>query len=169
MSDKRRAPSFDWSLWLLWILTSALGWFLGGSLLGPLTAGVGMAALQWLLLRPRIHGAVWWIGVSAAGWVLGWGAAYLLPLQLGIFALGAVSGAVQWLLLRRWVHQAGWWIVTSTLGWALGPIFGTPLAGAVVGAVTGLAIVLQLQTPLPEARKQPVTERLYGDESARND
>ena len=58
-------------------------------------------------------------------------------------------GTAQWLILRRWVHQAGWWIVVSTLGWAAGlsGFVGPFLVGAVVGAVTGIAMELLVRYP----------------------
>lgn len=87
-------------------------------------------------------------------------------------ALGAVGGAVlsfaQWLVLRRAATGAGWWIPANMLAWAAGmPLIfwgidlaqrGQPLwqslllmagsllaAGAVVGAIHGLALVRMVE------------------------
>jgi hypothetical protein len=91
------------------------------------------------------------------------------PLTLALAALmgivlGPVLGLPQWLVLRNYVSRAGWWVPAQSAAWALGmPLVflaagsipdGTPLpvvvvlvvgtlalAGAVVGAVHGIALV----------------------------
>lgn len=87
--------------------------------------------------------------------------------------LGAVAGVVlalfQWWVLRRFVHRAGWWLAANALAWACGmplvfaaagavPEGAAPglvmaailltlaAAGAVVGAVHGVALVVLLRT-----------------------
>lgn len=78
--------------------------------------------------------------------------------------LGPVLGLPQWLVLRRRVAGAGWWVVANAVAWAAGMalIFfvvalvpagdltpatvviilgGLALAGAVVGAIHGIALV----------------------------
>jgi hypothetical protein len=74
---------------------------------------------------------------------------------------GAVTGILQWLVLRAQVSRAGWWVLASTVGWGLGmvgtrafevlAIFGGLVGGAVLGAVTGGALVWLLRQPAPEA------------------
>jgi hypothetical protein len=91
------------------------------------------------------------------------------PLMLALaalmgIALGPLLGLPQWLVLRNYVSGAGWWVPAQSAAWALGmPLVflaagsipdGTPLpvvvvivvgtlalAGAVVGAVHGVALV----------------------------
>jgi len=83
--------------------------------------------------------------------------------------LGPILGLPQWLVLRRHVQKAGWWVLANAAAWALGmPVvfvgassvppggFGLGVvvvgivtgasAGAVVGAVHGLALVWLLQS-----------------------
>ena len=86
--------------------------------------------------------ALWWqwVLVSTLGWLLGWTLVHQV-------VIGAVIGIAQWLVLRRLVSRAGWWILASTVGWAVGAAVVTlvfppqpgVLAGAVLGAMTGLA------------------------------
>jgi len=95
-------------------------------------------------------------------WVLGW----TVIVALG----GAVTGTLQWFVLRREVSRAGWWVLADTVGWglsmavagailseckcayspggALGLLFG---GGALLGAITGAALVWLLRQPLPES------------------
>jgi len=65
--------------------------------------------------------------------------------------LGAGSGIAQWLFLRRRLHWAGWWIIISALAWTTGlTVFsGVLLSGAMVGAMTGIALDLLLRYPKP--------------------
>lgn len=88
---------------------------------------------------------------------------YSLATLMGA-ALGSVLAIPQWLTLRKYFAHAGWWIVANSLAWACGmPIIffavgivavhglnlisaietvaAIGLAGAVVGAVHGLALV----------------------------
>lgn len=88
---------------------------------------------------------------------------YALAAAMGL-VLGLLLGGGQWLALRRHVRRAGWWIPANAAAWMLGmPVvfagmnllppgdFGlatalvvlavTVVAGAVVGAVHGVALV----------------------------
>jgi hypothetical protein len=150
-----KSPSFDWILWLKWILASTLGWAVGWALAGEITIGAVIGIMQWIVLRPLVPQAGWWALASAVGWPVGQMLVVTtFPTKVGVIAgafLGAILGISQWIVLRRWFHQAGWWIVMSTLGWALGlaGMLGPSLVGAVVGATTGFALELLLRHPRP--------------------
>ncbi len=155
MSDRRR-PSFDWALWLQWILCTTLAWILGSLLpqaFALFAGGVVIGVLQWTVLRQRIGHAGWWIVASAVGWAAGWVLVIaMIPPEFGILTgtvLGAAMGILQWFILRRLVRQATWWIVVSVLGWtvALTGFMGNLLIGGVVGALTGTALELLLRYP----------------------
>lgn len=74
-----------WRFWLLWVLSTAIGFALGAgesgvavakiNSLGALTwslflVGIGPGVTQWLVLRRRIPRAGWWILATAGGLVL---------------------------------------------------------------------------------------------------
>lgn len=147
----REQPSFDWVLWLKWVLASTLGWVAGVLLpvTGAFPVGTTVGIAQWLVLRPIFKQAGWWIPASALGWALGQiliTAVVPIPntfLQGAV--LGGTLGIAQWLVLRRWVHRAGWWIVLGAVGWSAGPVLGASLVGAVAGATTGFALELLLR------------------------
>ena len=151
-------------------LGNVLGDWLGTLFFGT-GLGIGVGVLQWLVLRRRVSGAGWWVLASAAG---GYGIVQAAPhmfspsLSFGgllsytpVVALGgAVTGTLQWLVLRGQFSRAGWWMLASTVGWwlsvtvwgvhnwdAIGAFFVT---GAVLGAVTGGALVWLLRQPVPE-------------------
>jgi hypothetical protein len=152
----QKEPFFDWTLWLQWLVVTALGWVLGGVLLPELAlvaAGLMIGTLQWVVLRQRIPQTAWWILASVVGWAGGWAIVIaLVPPEVGFLTgtvLGAAMGTLQWLFLRQHFHQAGWWIVISALAWTFGltGLTGQLLVGAVVGAVTGIALELLLRYP----------------------
>jgi len=102
-----------------------------------------------------------------------------------IVAGGTVLGFVQWIVLRRYIQKAGWWVLANAIGWkafmVVGVIFyffvlllgmsyegewawmmppayvlgGVPVL-MVPGAITGIALVRLLQTPLPGSSEQSV-------------
>jgi hypothetical protein len=155
MSDQR-TPSFDWTLWLQWLMANTLGWVLGGILLAEFAlsvVGVVIGILQWVVLRQHIRRAGWWILATAGGWAAGWAIVIaVVPPEVGIpigTVLGAAIGTTQWLILQRQLYRAGWWVVVSTLAWtmALEGLTGELLVGAVVGAATGIALELLLRYP----------------------
>jgi hypothetical protein len=155
MSDQR-TPEFDWALWLQWLAATTLGWVLGGMMLAGLAlgvAGVVLGTLQWVVLRQRLRQAGWWILASAGGWTIGWvTVSVVIPPESWIHGgavLGTAIGAAQWLVLHRQFYQAGWWVIISALAWtiALEGLTGELLVGAVVGAVTGIALELLLRYP----------------------
>jgi hypothetical protein len=143
----REQPSFDWLLWLKWVLASTLGWVAGVLLpiTGTFAVGATVGIAQWVVLRPIFKGAGWWIPASALGWAIGQILIMAVPIPntfLQGAVLGGTLGIAQWLVLRRWVHRAGWWIVLSAVGWSAGPVLGASLVGAVAGATTGFALEL---------------------------
>jgi hypothetical protein len=133
--------------------------------LGGVIGGGFVGICQWIILRRRVSRINGWIGLTVAGWVIGWTITLwgtglteqlfsALPISwatgpieqggpdpiLSTAALvvgGAVVGSGQWLLLRQNVRRAGWWILATTIGWVIA-------AGAGVGAITGTALVLLL-------------------------
>ncbi len=145
----RRSATFNWNLWLQWILATTLGWLVGSSFLPlELVAGLSIGVAQWLILRPLFPQTGWWIPLSAGGWILGWGISMVIAVPGADFLIaglvGLSTGSFQWFILRQWVPLAGWWIVVSVLAWIIGLSgFAEPrLAGLVVGVVTGIVFEL---------------------------
>lgn len=147
----RPKPTFDWVFWVQWVLVSTLGWLFGFMLGRDLGIGAGFGITQWLVLRSRVNQAGWWILASALGWIISLAVVVaVVPSEIAVLAfllLGALMGTAQWLVLRRWFDRASWWIVISALGWTVGltRILGVSLVGAVVGAVTGIAMELMMR------------------------
>jgi hypothetical protein len=139
-----------WSFWLYWMAANTIAFSLAATaqLVGLGAYGVNFVvgaalagSLQWLILRPWVSFAGWWVLVGVAGFILGllamscgmnaalWavggesGTALALGLAFaGAFAFGgAVAGALQLLVLRRWVGGAGWswWVLASGISWAV--------------------------------------------------
>ena len=134
---RERVPGAD-----RWIWSSIVGLAVAGGVVGPLLlVGGGNADF----------------GSLAA--VVG----YTLVGTLG----GAVTGMLQRPVLRGQVSRSGWWVLASTVGWGLGmAVTGAGMnalavgdfcglmgffGGAVLGAVTGGALVWLLRQPVPEA------------------
>ena len=140
--------------------------------------GIVVGVLQWLVLRRRVSGAGWWVLASAAG---GYGTlqAGFMPFSTSLQSFGvylswtrvvalggAVTGTLQWLVLRGQVSRAGWWVLASTVGWGLGvtvarafpwgvdtadAVGALVVTGAILGALTGGALVWLLRQPAKEA------------------
>jgi hypothetical protein len=144
-----------------WVLVSTLGWAVGWAFVPEFAVGAVIGTAQWVVLKPLIRQDGWWIAASAGGWAAGWAIVLsVFPPGTELLAeavIGASLGLVQWLVLRQQVHGAWWWIVLSTLGWSVGlmGILGAPLAGAVAGAATGMALEFLLRHPRPEAEHGP--------------
>lgn len=79
-------------------------------------------------------------------------------IPLGLVPILAVGGLITGLLqlrnMRRHSRRSGWWVLASIVGWGLGWLameigFGVGLlvGGALLGVVTGAAIVWLLQSP----------------------
>ncbi len=141
--------TFNWRLWLQWVLGTTLGWLVGSSFLPlELVAGLSIGVAQWLVLRPLFPLSWWWIILSASGWMLGWGVcmAVGIPDSAALIAgiLGLTTGGFQWYILRRWVPIAHWWILVSILAWIVGlsGITDQRLTGLIVGIITGIAFEL---------------------------
>jgi hypothetical protein len=182
--------SIGWDFWLRWVLASTIGVavlfalifavaMLVGAIVGgeaedkvPFVPFVGLSfgIMQWLILRRYIPRAGWWVLVSTAGWLLGFGVLAVAEkftenlmtraIQSEVFALvfflaaGASLGILQWLVLRRHMLQAGWWVLANVVGWGiLGLIVGksldrfTDLAAiaAAPPAITGAVLVWLLR------------------------
>jgi hypothetical protein len=157
--SKQGRPPFDSFFWFQWIIATTLGWILGSLLLpyiSAIAAGVGTAAMQWPVLYHRIPRAWRWPMFSAIAWMGGSlfvqiAVASDAQILFGGLVLGPVVGLAQWLILRRLVHWSGWWIVMSTMAWITGLTLlpGLLATGAMVGALTGLAIMLLFRYPKP--------------------
>jgi hypothetical protein len=140
-----------------------------------LLAAVAVGLSQWLVLRRYVGSAGPWFWITALGWVLGWAAAANVNAKnmaefLGAFGAGSglAWGLGQWLLLRHWKIPSAWWSLAtlvgviggisigvgvdvfkegSFLGAGGGALFGMA-AGAVLGAVTGVRLMLSLAPPV---------------------
>jgi hypothetical protein len=155
--SKENRPAFDSFFWFQWIMATTLGWLLGSLLLPYISttaAGVGVGIMQWPVLHHRIPRAWRWPVATAGVWIVGsliLLAAVPSDLQIlvGGILLGPTVGLAQWLILRDQVHWGGWWIVISTMAWITGLTLlpGILATGAMVGALTGLALMLLFRYP----------------------
>jgi hypothetical protein len=146
-------------------------------ILGGVTGGGFVGLCQWLILRRRVRRANGWIGLTVAGWVIGWtitlwgigfpeqlssawpigwaagaveqSAPNLILSAAALVMGGAVVGLGQWLLLRQDVRRAGWWILATAIGWVIA-------AGAGVGVITGTTLVLLLHDASRSPRQKAV-------------
>ena len=154
--------TFDWAIWIQWVLVTTVGWMLGLALGGEIGVGVFVGAAQWVVLRRYFSQAWWWILASAAGWLVGWAiitSGLFVPPGGGPFTaivsgavFGLTMGVAQWLILRMWTRLAGLWILASIPGWTIGLIglLGSILAGAAAGVITGFAFDFLRRFPYKE-------------------
>jgi hypothetical protein len=149
---------FDWAFWFQWIMATTLGWILGRFLLPNLAfvvIGIALGILQWFVLQARIHKAWQWIVATIVGWTAGSTLVLFLAVDsmefLAGVLLGCTVGTAQWLILRKEVHWNGWWIIINVVAWTTGMALlpGLLSTGAMIGAITGLALGLLLQYPKP--------------------
>ncbi len=134
---------FSWAGW--WIFASTVGFaFAGGGGTGAKLAAIG--------------------GYREMGYWSGLIVEWAIIMVLG----GAVTGILQWLILRSQASRAGWWVLASTVGcgsmvlweacfgckfWGEGILPFLLLSvwsGAVLGMVTGGALVWLLRQSVPE-------------------
>ncbi len=149
---------FDWAFWFQWIMATTLGWILGRFLLPNLAfavIGIALGIMQWFVLRGHIHKAWRWIIATMVGWTTGSTLILFLAADgTEFFAgviLGITVGVAQWLILRREVQWNGWWIVISVVAWTTGMALlpGLLSTGAMIGAISGIALGLLFQFPKP--------------------
>jgi hypothetical protein len=148
---RRPLPRMRWRTWALATGAGAfLAWMLGMIPSTVLSLGVGPSGGG----EPQ----------AEPSQALVYGLAFLMGLTLG-----PVLGFAQWLVLRSYVRGAALWMPANALAWAFGMVvifigidpaigsgfgalavailvFTLALAGAVVGAVHGLALVRLLRT-----------------------
>lgn len=81
-----------WRVWFMWLLATSIGWGWGvywgwydntdpkplavpavllAGWLGVVVGGAAVWVLQWLVLRPQIRSAGWWVAASTVGWAAG--------------------------------------------------------------------------------------------------
>ncbi|MCZ2809592.1 MAG: hypothetical protein O2V44_09585 [Candidatus Bathyarchaeota archaeon] len=170
----------DWSFPLVFGIWLGIGvgvlqWVVLWIFLELQSIGIGAGELKWSVLWQQVSRAGLWVLASIAACYgivnsdfMGIAEPFRFdPLRIiGVVALGgAVAGILQWLVLRGQVSRAGWWVLACTVGWALGvtvagaiPWGGDPellqlgVTGAVMGVVTGGALVWLLRQPVPEAQ-----------------
>jgi hypothetical protein len=154
--DGQNYSGFDWAFLFTWIISTSIGWMVGGFLIGVasfIASGVVMGALQYFALQRRMRQPRNWLIATTLGWAVA--ALVLLLLNPGQsqflsgVILGVIAGFAQWLVLRQEVFLAGWWIMVNIVAWTSGLAFlpGFFSTGAVAGAVTGLALELLLRFP----------------------
>ncbi len=161
-------------LWWRWLIATwggfvtSLFWIEIGERpdLGIIEGIIGSMAIatpQYLILKPYIYQASWWIFATVISWgliwlsglgLVGWIAPQTLQLSLR-FLYGIVNGAQlglclgigQWLILKQHIPHAQKWIWVSVLSWAVGLSIGWTIGGVFrqfthlfIGDVFGLAV-----------------------------
>lgn len=144
-------------------MATSLGWVLGRFLLPNLAfviIGVALGIFQWIILQQRLRDAWQWILATALGWSFGSIIVmFFMPNAMDFIAgvvIGITTGTAQWLILRKEFYWAGWWIVINVVAWTTGLALlpGILLTGVVAGLVTGTAIALLSQNPMPGIEQQ---------------
>lgn len=163
---------FDWAFWFQWIMATTLGWVLGRFLLPNLAfvvIGIALGVLQWFVLREYIRKSWQWIIATIVGWTAGSTLVLLLVADGAEFLagviLGCTVGTAQWLVLRREVQWNGWWLIINVVAWTTGMALlpGLLSTGAMIGAITGIALGLLLQYP------KPIRPDLSGNENEKRE
>jgi hypothetical protein len=142
-------------LWLQWVLANAVGDVVGLGLAGAVGVGLALTVGEPKTIRVALMMAATIIVIGTCE--------------------GGIVGLAQWLVLRRHVYHAKWWLLANAAAWAVGmpvvfagagaaPTGGFSLsfgviaiaviasAGAVVGAIHGIALVWLLHSPQLEAQ-----------------
>lgn len=154
-----RRRSYDWILWLLWVLVSVLGWGVGllvqrilsgiegtgGGILRLAALGAVVGLGQWLILRWRVDQAGWWVLAGAVGPLAGW-VISLLVIWLALLAIGLVGATSLTLVLVISMVLAGT-VIGFTLGvlqsmvlpWSIRDLGWWVLASTVGGDLSALA------------------------------
>ena len=122
----------------------------------------------WVLVNIVSWGFLGFTGIGVVGWMAP--KTSLIPLRIvygiinGTLAGGGI-GFTQWLLLKRQIPQAWRWILAMSMGWAMGlaigwtfggvlraatglflaEVIGLLVAWIVVGAITGIALIILLR------------------------
>jgi hypothetical protein len=158
---------FDWAFWFQWIMATTLGWVLGRFLLPNLAfvvIGIALGIMQWFVLRGHIRKSWQWIIATIVGWTAGSTLVLLLAADgvefLTGVILGCTVGTAQWLVLRMEVEWNGWWLIINVVAWTTGMALlpGLLSTGALIGAITGIALGLLLQYPKPAQVDSPGVE-----------
>ena len=156
-------------------LCEALEQFLTTFFIDGLVIGSAMGIAQGLVLRRRIAPLIPWVVVSVIGFGIGKFAADAVGPALPGMAAPVVSGAIiglsagiaQSLVLLNRFSRVWWWVAANVAAWAAGWSFisladGSDLAiamvyvvgaagAAVVGVITGIALLGLLRHRTPEA------------------
>lgn len=114
---RMRLPISAW-----WVMATAVGLGLGLAVavqvigsdldvrnitLRALLAGLCVGIAQWVVLRPQISAAAWWIAIVAVAWVVGWLVTWAARVDLSFnWAVFGASGALCFALLT-----AGAWVL----------------------------------------------------------
>jgi hypothetical protein len=141
----RFSMSHGWTLWLQWLVATAIGWAAGEAvasfvpedtiLLGTIhTALIGLVlgTMQWLILRRHIEMAARWILAtligSAVGGAVGLAASFAAGATViqpwALLPFGLALGVCQWLVLRARFPWSGWWTLAYALGLPLSFVVG---------------------------------------------